>query len=276
METVLITGASSGIGYELAKIYAKNGHNLVVVARNKDKLEILKKEIFEEISKNIKITVIENDLSLENAAKGLYNQVKSEKLKINVLVNNAGVGIYGKFSEFDEETMKRNDAMINLNIKAVVELTRLFLNDMLKDGNGGILNVSSIAAFMPGPLMSTYYASKAFVQSFTEAVREEVRNDVRGKNIRISALCPGPTDTGFEKSSNLEESSLFERLKVMTAKKVAEIGYKDFQKGKAVIIPGIFNRIAVFGTRFLSRKFVVKTAGKLQERKNKINGGLKC
>ena len=276
METVLITGASSGIGYELAKIYAKNGHNLVVVARNKDKLEILKKEIFEEISKNIKITVIENDLSLENAAKGLYNQVKSEKLKINVLVNNAGVGIYGKFSEFDEETMKRNDAMINLNIKAVVELTRLFLNDMLKDGNGGILNVSSITAFMPGPLMSTYYASKAFVQSFTEAVREEVKNDVRGKNIRISALCPGPTDTGFEKSSNLEESSLFERLKVMTAKKVAEIGYKDFQNGKAVIIPGIFNRIAVFGTRFLSRKFVVKTAGKLQERKNKINGGLKC
>ena len=244
METVLITGASSGIGYELAKIYAKNGHNLVVVARNKDKLEILKKEIFEEISKNIKITVIENDLSLENAAKGLYNQVKSE-------------------------TMKRNDAMINLNIKAVVELTRLFLNDMLKDGNGGILNVSSIAAFMPGPLMSTYYASKAFVQSFTEAVREEVRNDVRGKNIRISALCPGPTDTGFEKSSNLEESSLFERLKVMTAKKVAEIGYKEFQKGKVVIIPGIFNRIAVFGTRFLSRKFVVKTAGKLQEKKNK-------
>ena len=164
METVLITGASSGIGYELAKIYAKNGHNLVVVARNKDKLEILKKEIFEEISKNIKITVIENDLSLENAAKGLYNQVKSEKLKINVLVNNAGVGIYGKFSEFDEETMKRNDAMINLNIKAVVELTRLFLGDMMKDGNGGILNVASIAAFMPGPLMSTDYASKAFVQ----------------------------------------------------------------------------------------------------------------
>ena len=138
METVLITGASSGIGYELAKIYAKNGHNLVVVARNKDKMEILRREIFEEISKNIKITVIENDLSLENAAERLYNQVKSEKLKINVLVNNAGVGIYGKFSEFDEETMKRNDAMINLNIKAVVELTRLFLNDMLKDGNGGI------------------------------------------------------------------------------------------------------------------------------------------
>ena len=122
---------------------------------------------------------------------------------------------------------------------------------------------------MPGPLMSTYYASKAFVQSFTEAVREEVRNDVRGKNIKISVLCPGPTDTGFEKSSNLTESSLFEKMKVMTAKKVAEIGYKEFQKGKVVIIPGIFNRIAVFGTRFLSRKFVVKMARKLQEKKNK-------
>ena len=267
MKTVLITGASSGIGYEFAKIYAENGYNLVVVARNKDKLEILKKEIFEKISKSVKVTLIENDLSLENSAERLYNQVKSNNLKIDMLVNNAGIGIYNKFSEFDEEMMKKNDAMINLNIKAVVELTRLFLKDMLEDGNGEILNVSSVAAFMPGPLMSTYYASKAFVQSFTEAVREEVRNDVRGKNIKISALCPGPTATGFEKSSNLAESSLFEKMKVMTAKKVAEIGYKEFQKGKAVIIPGIFNRIAVFGTRFLSRKFVVRTARKLQEKK---------
>ncbi|NWO18365.1 SDR family oxidoreductase [Leptotrichia sp. oral taxon 223] len=267
MKTVLITGASSGIGYELAKIYAENGYNLVVVARNGDKLEILKKEIFEEISKNIEVIVIENDLSQENAAERLYNQIKSSNLKINTLVNNAGVGIYGKFSEFDEETMKRNDAMINLNIKAVVELTRLFLADMIKNENGEILNVSSVAAFMPGPLMSTYYASKAFVQSFTEAVREEMRNDIHAKNIKISVLCPGPTATGFEKSSNLEESSLFERMKVMTAKKVAEIGYKEFQKGKATIIPGIFNRIAVFGTRFFSRKLIVRTAGKIQEKK---------
>lgn len=269
MKTVLITGASSGIGYEFAKIYAKNGHNLVIVARNKDKLEILKKEILKKISKDIKVSVFETDLSKGNAAKGLYNRIKSNGLKIDILVNNAGIGIYGRFSEFDEKTMKKNDMMINLNIKTVVELTSMFLNDMLESGNGGILNVSSIAAFMPGPLMSTYYASKAFVQSFTEAVREEVKNDVRGKNIKISALCPGPTDTGFEKSSNLSESSLFEKIKVMTAKEVAEIGYKEFQKGKAVIIPGIFNKIAVFGTRFLSRKFIARMARKLQEKKNK-------
>ena len=206
--------------------------------------------------------MIENDLSQEKAAERLYNQIKSSNLKIDTLVNNAGVGIYGRFSEFDEETMKRNDAMINLNIKAVVELTRLFLADMIKDGRGEILNVSSVAAFMPGPLMSTYYASKAFVQSFTEAVREEIRNDVRTKNIKISALCPGPTATEFEKSSNLEGSSLFERMEVMSAKKVAE-----FQKGKMIIIPGIFNRIAVFGTRFFSRKFVVRIARKMQEKK---------
>lgn len=267
MRTILITGASSGIGYEFAKIYAKNGYNLVVVARNGDKLEALKKEILKKISKDVKITVIEADLSQENASERLYNQIKSNNLKIDTLVNNAGIGIYGKFSEFDEEMIKKNDAMVNLNIKAVVELTRLFLADMMKAGNGEILNVSSIAAFMPGPLMSTYYASKAFVQSFTEAVREELREDICGKNIKISALCPGPTATGFEKSSNLEESSLFKRMKVMTAKKVAEIGYKEFQKGKAIIIPGIFNRIAVFGTRFLSRKFIVKTARKLQEKK---------
>ena len=267
MKRVLITGASSGIGYELAKIYAENGHDLVIVARNRDKLRMLQKEIFEEISKNIKVTVIENDLSQEKAAERLYNQIKSNNLKIDTLVNNAGIGIYGKFSEFDEEMMKKNDVMINLNIKAVVELTRLFLADMMKAGNGEILNVSSIAAFMPGPLMSTYYASKAFIQSFTEAIREELRDDICGKNIKISALCPGPTATEFEKSSNLEESSLFKRMKVMTAKKVAEIGYKEFQKGKAIIIPGIFNKIAVFGTRFLSRKFIVKTARKLQEKK---------
>ena len=267
MKRVLITGASSGIGYELAKIYAENGHDLVIVARNRDKLRMLQKEIFEEISKNIKVTVIENDLSQEKAAERLYNQIKSSNLKIDTLVNNAGAGIYGRFSEFDKETMKRNDAMINLNIKAVVELTKLFLADMIKDGRGEILNVSSVAAFMPGPLMSTYYASKAFVQSFTEAVREEMRNDVRTKNIKISALCPGPTATEFEKSSNLEESSLFERMKVMSAKKVAEIGYKEFQKGKMIIIPGIFNRIAVFGTRFFSRKFVVRIARKIQEKK---------
>lgn len=269
MKTVLITGASSGIGYEFAKIYAENGYNLVVVARNEDKLEVLKKEILEKISKNVKITVIEADLSQENAAERLYNQIKSNNLKIDTLVNNAGIGIYGKFSEFDEEMMKKNDSMINLNIKAVVELTRLFLADMMKAGNGEILNVSSIAAFMPGPLMSTYYASKAFIQSFTEAIREELRDDICGKNIKISALCPGPTATEFEKSSNLEKSSLFERMKVMIAKKVAEIGYKEFQKGKAIIIPGIFNRIAVFGTRFLSRKFIVKTARKLQEKKER-------
>ena len=267
MKTVLITGASSGIGYEFAKIFAEKKYNLVIVARNREKLEILKKEIFEEISKNVKITVIEMDLSQENAAKKLYNQLKSENIKADTLVNNAGIGIYGNFSEFDDEMMKKNDAMINLNIKTVVELTKLFLSDMLESGKGEILNVSSIAAFMPGPLMSTYYASKAFVQSFTEAVREEVRNDIRGRNIKISALCPGPTDTGFEKSANLSESSLFEKMKVMTAKNVAQIGYRELQKGKAIIIPGIFNKIAVFGTRFLSKKFIVKLTGKLQKKK---------
>ena len=120
MKTVLITGASSGIGYEFAKIFAEKKYNLVIVARNGEKLEILKKEIFEEISKNVKITVIEMDLSQENAAKKLYNQLKSENIKADTLVNNAGIGIYGNFSEFDDEMMKKNDAMINLNIKTVV------------------------------------------------------------------------------------------------------------------------------------------------------------
>ena len=253
-EVVFITGASSGIGKATAILLAEKGYCVYGTARNPQESPE-------------KYNLIPMDVRQESSVKEAIKKVMEKEQRIDILINNAGVGIYGRFSEFDEETMKRNDAMINLNIKAVVELTRLFLADMIKNGNGEILNVSSIAAFMPGPLMSTYYASKAFVQSFTEAVREEMRNDIHAKNIKISVLCPGPTATGFEKSSNLEESSLFERMKVMSAKKVAEIGYKEFQKGKATIIPGIFNRIAVFGTRFFSRKLIVRIAGKIQEKK---------
>lgn len=276
METVLITGASSGIGYELAKIYAKNKYNLVIVARRKEKLEKLKNEILKNINSNINIFVVQKNLAKNNAAKELYTEIKQQDIKVDILINNAGMGIYKEFSEYDNNDIVKNNEMINLNINSVVELTKLFLDEMIKKGKIQILNVSSIAAFQPGPLMSTYYASKSFVLSFTEAVREEnfikmkrsgISKKEIAKKLKIAVLCPGPTDTEFEKSSNLIESSLFSKMKIMTAKKVAEIAFEKFNSGKIIIIPGKLNRLSVFAIRFLPRKWIVKIARKLQENK---------
>lgn len=276
METVLITGASSGIGYELAKIYAKNNYNLVLVARRKENLEKLKNEILENINKNIEIYIFDKDLSIENISKELYEEIKNKKIKIDILINNAGFGIYKQFINYNKEDMRKNKNMINVNINSLVELTKLFLDEMIENKKVKILNVASIAAFQPGPLMASYYASKSFVLSFTEAIREEVvykmknegmkRKDILN-NIKISVLCPGPTSTEFEKSANLENSSLFEKMKVMSAKKVAKIAFEKFEKGKEIIITGLINKIIVFGIRFLPRKWVVKIARKLQESK---------
>lgn len=270
METVLITGASSGIGYELAKIYSQNNYNLILVARRKEKLEILKKEILEKINKNIKITIIERDLSKNNSSFELYNEIKNKNLEVNILINNAGIGIYGKFLNFSKEEMEKNNEMTNLNITTLVELTKLYLNEFSENGNKNkiykILNVASIAGFLPGPLMANYYATKSYVVSFTEAIREEIISSGI-KNIKISLLCPGPTSTEFEKSSNAEKSGIFTKLKVMTPEKVAKITFNKFNKGKEIIIPGIFNKISVFTIRFLPRKVVVKMARKIQEKK---------
>ena len=263
MSTVLITGASSGIGYELAKIYAENNCNLVIVARRKERLEELKREIEKNISDKVMVTVVEKDLGKENASKELFDHIKEKEIKIDIVINNAGFGMYGKFSDLSWEEMKRNEEMINLNIRALTELTKLYLDEFLKEGSGGILNVASIAAFLPGPLMAGYYASKAYVLSFTEAVREETR----GMGIRIGTLCPGPTSTEFEKSSSADKGGLFSNLKVMTAEKEARIAYREFKQGKSIIIPGFLNKLAVFTVRFLPGKSVTAISRRIQEKK---------
>ncbi len=173
-ETVLITGASGGIGYELAKQFAMNKYNLLLVARSKDKLEKLKDEL--EKKYMVKVNVIVKDLAKKNAATELFNQIQKENTNIDILVNNAGVGAYGKFYNID---WQRQEEMIQLNITALTELTRLFLPGMIERKNGKILNVASTAGFQPGPLMAVYYASKAFVLSFTEAIA----NELSGTNI---------------------------------------------------------------------------------------------
>lgn len=266
MKTVLITGASSGIGYELAKIYAENGYNLVITARRSQNLYALKEDILKNIISDVSVEIISIDLSLEKSAYKLFDIIKSKNIKVDILVNNAGIGIYGEFFKYSDEKIKKNDSMINLNVKSVVELTKLFLDDMIEENNGGILNVSSIAAFQPGgPLMANYYASKAYILSFSEALREELRET----NIVISVLCPGPTETEFEKSSDLKGSGLFSRLKVMTAKEVAKIAYRDFVKRKRIIIPGFMNKLAVLSAKILPRALTIRFVKKLQEIKDK-------
>ena len=265
MKTVLITGASSGIGYELSKLYAENGYNLVLAASRTDIFSMMKDDILKNISSTLLIEIISCDLAEERSAYELFDIIKSKGIEIDVLINNAGSGIYGEFAEYSSEQMQRNDRMINLNVKSVVELTKLFLDDMIKKNEGSILNVSSIAGFQPGgPLMANYYASKAYILSFSEALREELRKT----NVTISVLCPGPTATEFEKSSNLTGSGLFSKLKVMTAKEVAEIAYRDFTKKKRIIIPGFMNKLAVLGAKISPRRLTVRLVRKLQEIKD--------
>lgn len=259
--TVLITGASSGIGYEFSKIYAKNNYNLVIVARSLEKLENLKNKLEKE--NNVSVEVIEMDLSEKNAAIELYNIVKNKNITINTLINNAGFGIYGEFSTFSKNDIIKNEKMTQLNINFLVELTKLYLDDFLLLGKGELLNVASIAGFFPGPYMANYYASKSYVLSFTEAIRSEINN----RNIKISTLCPGPTETNFEKASKLDNGHLFNSMKVMSAEKVVKIAYKDFNRGKSIIIPGFTNKLIVFISRFISRNLLLKITKKIMKSK---------
>jgi short-subunit dehydrogenase len=258
MKTALITGASGGIGLELAKIHAKNGGSLILVARSNDKL----KEIAEELKSNYKIEVevIAKDLSKIDSAKEVYDIVKSKNIEVEYLINNAGFGDYGAFVETEWE--KENN-MIQLNITALTQLTKLFLPEMVARKSGKVMNVASIASFLPGPLMAIYYATKAYVLHFSEAINNELKEN----NISVTALCPGPTLSGFQDAANLGESKFFQGNKFPSSKEVADYGYKAMIKGKAVAIHGFSNRLMVFSLRFTPRSWVVKLVRRLQGRK---------
>lgn len=246
-KTVLITGASTGIGLEFAKIFAREGYNLVLVARNKDKLCALQSKL-ESVYK-IQADVFPKDLSTKNAACDVFNFTQEKKITVDVLVNNAGFGDFGAYATSDWEKQYQ---MIQLNIMALIQLTHIYLKPMLEDRNGKILNVASLAAFQPGPKMSVYYASKAFVLSFTEALSVELKNS----GVSVMALCPGPTKTGFEEKADLEESGLFKHLKNATAKDVAEYGYQQLERKKVVAIYGAMNKIIAFASKIAPRKIV--------------------
>lgn len=256
METLvkytLITGASEGIGLELAKLFARDKHNIIIVARNVEKLKVVKESLEKEYK--IKVEIIAVDLTVDNACEKIYKFVDEKKLIVDSLINNAGIGSFGYFNDEEEGF---NDEIININIKSLTHLTKYFLKDMVKRKEGRILNVASTAAFTSGPKMAMYYATKAYVLSLTEALHEEGK--VQG--VTVSCLCPGPVRTTFQEKAGIKKAEGAKKY-LMDSNKVAEIAYKDLNKGKAIIIPGFKNKILILGNklipRAISRKIILK------------------
>ncbi len=263
-KTALITGATGGLGREFAAMFAKHGFDLVLTGRNEQKLEKVR-EYVEGLG--AKCLAISADLRLQAEQESIFTRTLEKGIEVDVLVNNAGFGDFGRFSELDAQ--KQHD-MIQVNIAALVRLTRLFLPGMIKRGGGRILNVASIAAYQPGPLMACYYASKAFVLSFSEALSVELE----GTGVTVTALCPGTTDTGFEEHASLEgRSMLFDSLKPVQAGTVAEYGYRALMKGKRVAVPGTRNKVMTFFGKVMPQKLTAKAALRIQRRVSKAERG---
>jgi short-subunit dehydrogenase len=252
METVLITGASSGIGLELTKIFAAEDCRLILVARNQNALEKLAEELRQ--GNKIEVVVLPADLSLPETPKKIFQELHSKKIHVDVLVNNAGFGAIGAFSALAAE---RQIEMIQVNVTALTELTRLFLPEMIQRRGGGILNVSSVAGFVPGPGMAVYYATKAFVLSFSEALAAELE----GTGVNVTALCPGPTPTNFGNVAGSKNVRLM-RAPGTSAEKVARDGHAAFRRGRAIEVPGLQNKFVVFLARLLPRILIRKTVRK--------------
>ncbi|HKK41991.1 MAG TPA: SDR family oxidoreductase [Bacteroidales bacterium] len=254
-KTALVTGASNGIGYELSRIHAEKGGDLILVARSKDKMVELKTELEE--THGVKVFIIGKDLSVPGSAREVYEAVKDMGLTVDFLVNNAGFGDYGMFVDSDWEKQER---MINLNITTLAHLTWLYLPEMINRRSGKILNLASTASFQPGPTMSVYFASKAFVLNFSEAIN----NEVNEFGVTVTALCPGATQSGFQSAAAMSESKLFDGNNFPTSREVAEYGYRAMEKGKAVAIHGFKNALMANAVRFAPRSVVVKAARKVQ------------
>lgn len=254
----LITGASGGIGLELARIHASFGDDLILVARSLDKLENIKKEL--ENDHGIDVKIISVDLAVRDAARKVFDEVEKCGLHVDYLINNAG---FGDFGFFHESSWEKQEMMVSLNITALMQLTWHVLPGMIRMGEGRILNVASTAAFQPGPTMSVYFASKAFVLSFSEAIN----NELKDKGVSVTALCPGSTDTGFHAVA-LGDPQLVRERRMDTAARVALTGYRAMMKGKPVVFHGFKNLFMANAVRFFPRSFIVKMARKIQEKKN--------
>ncbi|MCA1612944.1 MAG: SDR family oxidoreductase [Acidobacteria bacterium] len=256
--TALVTGASGGIGEEIARLFAADGHDLVLVARSRDKLARLAAELGDR--HNIAARVVASDLARPEAAREIFDGLRADGVRVDALVNNAGFGSYGQFAETD---LRRELDLLQVNIVALTHLTKLFLPAMIERRRGYVMNVASTAAFQPGPLMAVYYASKAYVLHFSEAIA----NELDGTNVRVCALCPGPTETGFVAAAGMEQSKLFERG-AMDARTVAVEGYRGLLAGNTLVIPGLRNNLTARLVGLAPRKLVTKVVRGIQERRS--------
>ncbi len=252
--TALITGASSGIGRELAFLLAEEGYDLVLIARRPALLDDLRTAI--EASFKVSVYALSKDLSLVSSSEDILKDLTGRNIFPEILINNAGFGLYG---EFIETEWAKEKMMIDLNVSALVHLTKLFLPGMISNRSGRIMNVASTAAFQPGPNMAVYFASKAFVLSFSEAIAEELS----GSGVTVTALCPGPTSSEFSEVASMKNSNLF-KGNIPTAREVALFGFKAMMKGQRVAIHGTGNTIMVNAVRFTPRRLVTRIVKYLQ------------
>jgi uncharacterized protein len=250
----IVTGASSGIGADLARKFSAIGHNLILVARRRAKLQSLADELRER-DRGI-VEVMEFDLTKAKAPQALYDAVQELGVPVHTLVNNAGFGLRGDFVELSIDEQLE---MMNINMTALTKLSHLFLPGMMQRRQGGIINVSSTAAFQAGPHMAVYYASKAYVLSLSEALHEEVKPH----GVTVTALCPGPTESGFGERAGMDGTKLFQRGK-MTSERVAEIGVEGYRAGHAIVVTGMRNRLASQMSRLLPRFLTRRVAKSLQ------------
>lgn len=253
--TVLITGGSEGIGKALAERYAQLGDTLVLVARDKSKLNQAKKDL--ESTHNATVITLSYDLSDPKNITQLASEIEAKKLTIDVLINNAGFGDFKPFSQANPEKMQQ---MIQLNITGLTLLTQAFLPKMLERNAGQIVNLGSIASFVPGPNMAVYYATKAYVLSFSEALMAELQHT----NVAVTAICPGPTSTGFETAADMETSGMFDRLNAMSVDEATEAIFKAIERKQAIFIPGLQNKLLPIYARLLPRWLVRNIMARVQ------------
>lgn len=254
-KTALVTGASAGIGEQLAWLFARHGNDLVLVARREQRLEELAREMKAETGVTAHVAAV--DLAAPDGARRLHEEIGRRGIEVEYLVNNAGFGTFGPFVETDpDETMR----LVRLNIAALTELTALLLPPMVARHSGRVLNVASAAAFQPGPLMATYYASKAYVLHLSEALNEELE----GTGVSVTALCPGPVRTEFQQVAGMETSGLVLNKRLIGVEEVAQAGYDAMMRGKPMVVPGIATKLLAFSVRFAPRRLVAKFVRRLQ------------
>ncbi|UCG52427.1 MAG: SDR family oxidoreductase [Candidatus Latescibacterota bacterium] len=258
--TALVTGASGGIGYELARLIAADGHDLVLVSRNETRLKEVAGELEEAF--RVRTALLPKDLAVPDSPEQILAELEKASIEIDVLVNNAGFGTSGPFSQ---SPLSEQLEMIQLNVTSLVHLTGLLLPRMIERSRGKVVNVSSVAAFQPGPFMAVYYATKSFVLSFSEAIASELE----GTGVTVTAVCPGPTVTDFQNRAGTADTNLFRNHMTMDAPAVARIAYEGVKKNKPVVITGAKNKFLAFGNRLVPRSLVVKIARSLNEHRKR-------